>query len=81
VSYVFRILSVFASVKAKINMSSNADASHAAAESGHRTTVFQNLNRRAENVERTNGAVFVRLKREKKVGKRLVIMAINVRFF
>ena len=46
------------SVRAKINKSNNADASHAIARSEHRTTIFQSLDRRAaEDVERTDGAV------------------------
>lgn len=46
----FRILSVFINVRMKINISNSADASHAAARSEHRTTFFQSLTRRAENV-------------------------------
>jgi hypothetical protein len=69
-------------VRAEINMSNSADASHAAARSEHRTTICQNLNRRAENAERTIGAVTydrrVRRRVEKKCG--YSIMAMNVRF-
>ena len=51
-----RILRVLVNVRTKINTSNNADASHAEARSEHRTTIFQNLNRGAENVER-NGRI------------------------
>jgi hypothetical protein len=69
------------SVRAKINMSNSADASHAAARSEHRTTIFSEFEPRGRERGTYEWRCYVRLKCEKKVEKGVVIMAMNVRIF
>ena len=77
----FRTLRVLINVRAEINTSNSADASHAIARSECRTTnFFQSFEPQGGERGTYDSRCYVRLKREKKVEKSVNIMAMNVRF-
>lgn len=61
---IFRILRVLVSVITKINTSNNADASHAAARSEHRTTIVSEFEMQGSERGTYEWRCYVRLKRK-----------------